>query len=68
MQTATTFSGPDAFTALSSLAALGFNNLKVEDLNRLRGADPEEQEIIIMAEVRAYFQVAYKVRSLIMTI
>lgn len=57
-----------ASSALSNLAALGFANLKVEDLNRLLGPDPYEPEIIIMAEVRAYFQVVYKVRSLFMNI
>ncbi|TDL25543.1 hypothetical protein BD410DRAFT_717419 [Rickenella mellea] len=46
--------------AMASLARLGFSNLANEDLNRLLGADPFEQEMICMSEVRAYFQVAYK--------
>lgn len=46
--------------ALAELSRLGFNGLKADDLHRLREVDPYEQELIIMAEVRAYFQVAYK--------
>lgn len=31
------------------------------DLERLRAPDQYEQELIVAAEVRAYFQIAYKV-------
>ncbi|PPR05458.1 hypothetical protein CVT24_008227 [Panaeolus cyanescens] len=61
---------PHAFTALSSaasvakalagLAELGFQGIKAEDLLRLIPADPMEPALNIMADVRAYFQVAYK--------
>lgn len=46
---------------LASLAVIGKNNTE-EDLSRLDGPDPYESELTLMAEVSAYFRVAYKVR------
>ncbi|KAM5536973.1 hypothetical protein V8D89_009302 [Ganoderma adspersum] len=45
--------------ALSMLTKLGYT-VKVEDLGKLHPPDEYEQELELMAEVRAYFQVAYK--------
>ena len=50
--------------ALAALAALGFH-AKEEDLHKLNPPDEFEEELEMMAEVRAYFQVAYKVRRLV---
>lgn len=47
--------------ALSALAKLGYVGLTVEDLGKLNPPDEYEEELNVMAEVRAYFQVAYKV-------
>ncbi|KAI0066060.1 P-loop containing nucleoside triphosphate hydrolase protein [Artomyces pyxidatus] len=47
-------------TALSQLAALGYTGLNSEDLGRLIKPDQYETEMEVMAEVRGYFQVAYK--------
>jgi hypothetical protein len=49
---------------LAALAALGYNSVTREDLGKLNPPDPYETELKVMAEVRAYFQVAYKVRSI----
>ena len=46
---------------MGALANFGFHGLKAEDLGRLYGADPHEEELIVMAETAAYFHVAYKV-------
>lgn len=46
--------------ALSALAELGYKNLTATDLARLTQEDRFQEEIIVMADVRAYFQVAYK--------
>ena len=46
--------------ALSSLAAIGKHCCE-EDLSRLDGPDPYEQELLVMAEVMAYFKVTFKV-------
>ncbi|KAL0061429.1 hypothetical protein AAF712_011723 [Marasmius tenuissimus] len=55
------FPGSDeAKEALSSLASLGFQSLGASDLTRLLPNDEMEPALRIMAEVRAYFQVAYK--------
>ncbi len=49
--------------ALSALAELGYKNLAASDLARLNTApDNFQEELMVMADVRAYFQVAYKVR------
>ncbi|EMD31064.1 hypothetical protein CERSUDRAFT_60537 [Gelatoporia subvermispora B] len=46
--------------AFSALAALGYHGITAEDLPKLRPPDEYEEELQVMAEVRAYFQVAYK--------
>lgn len=46
--------------ALTALAALGYS-VKPEDLGKLNPTDMFETELKVMAEVRGYFQVAYKV-------
>ena len=46
--------------ALSSLAKLGLS-VNEEDLGKLNPSDEFEEELELMAEVLAYFQVAYKV-------
>ena len=48
--------------ALAALARLGYN-VKEDDLPKLNPPDEFEEELEMMAEVRAYFQVAYKVRT-----
>ncbi|KAI0743151.1 P-loop containing nucleoside triphosphate hydrolase protein [Daedaleopsis nitida] len=45
---------------LANLANLGYMGLHAEDLGKLNPADIYEDELEVMAEVRAYFQVAYK--------
>ncbi|KDQ18068.1 hypothetical protein BOTBODRAFT_63785 [Botryobasidium botryosum FD-172 SS1] len=45
--------------ALASLTRAGFS-VKEEDLVRLEPVDEYEEELGVMADVRAYFQVAYK--------
>ncbi|KAI1791422.1 P-loop containing nucleoside triphosphate hydrolase protein [Ganoderma leucocontextum] len=45
--------------ALSMLTKLGYA-VKEEDLSKLNPPDEYEEELELMAEVRAYFQVAYK--------
>jgi hypothetical protein len=47
---------------LEGLKKLGFGDLAVTDLQKLKPLDTNEVEIALMAEVRAYFKVAYKVR------
>ncbi len=49
--------------ALAALAAIGYH-VTEEDLGKLNPADQYEVELKVMADVRGYFQVAYKVRSL----
>lgn len=49
-------------TALALLAEMGYAGLTAEDLGKLNPPDQYEAELQVMAEVRAYFQVAYKVR------
>ncbi|EPQ53379.1 hypothetical protein GLOTRDRAFT_79497 [Gloeophyllum trabeum ATCC 11539] len=47
--------------ALQELQNAGYGALSAEDLERLYPPNPEfEEEITVMADVRAYFQVAYK--------
>jgi hypothetical protein len=48
-------------TALKALAAAGYSNLRVSDLARLLPPDSFEEELVVMADVRAYFNNAYKV-------
>ncbi|KZT74598.1 hypothetical protein DAEQUDRAFT_660676 [Daedalea quercina L-15889] len=46
--------------ALSALAKLGYVGLTGHDLGKLNRPDEYEEELHVMAEVRAYFQVSYK--------
>ncbi|KAJ8474633.1 hypothetical protein ONZ51_g7084 [Trametes cubensis] len=46
--------------ALAVLAKLGYTGLTEEDLGKLNKTDEYDEELHLMAEVRAYFQVAYK--------
>ncbi|KAG7091490.1 hypothetical protein E1B28_010521 [Marasmius oreades] len=46
--------------ALASLTSLGFDSVKQSDLQKLLPGDEMDPALKIMAEVRAYFQVAYK--------
>ncbi|KAI0820111.1 P-loop containing nucleoside triphosphate hydrolase protein [Trametes gibbosa] len=46
--------------ALATLAKLGYAGLTEDDLGKLNKADVFEEEMELMAEVRAYFQVSYK--------
>ena len=47
--------------ALRALAEAGYPNLRVSDLSRLLPPDSFEEELVVMADVRAYYHVAYKV-------
>jgi vacuolar protein sorting-associated protein 1 len=49
-------------SALRSLADHGYRGIKREDLKRLHPHEDFKDELVVMADVRAYFQVAYKVR------
>lgn len=51
----------DINEVLSILARVGHAGLKEEDLGRLHAADEYQTEMDVMAEVRGYFQVSYKV-------
>jgi hypothetical protein len=46
---------------LSVLAKAGRSGLQAHDLARLDEPDKFETEMVVMAEVRGYFQIAYKV-------
>lgn len=46
--------------ALRALAEAGYANLRKSDLARLLPPDSREKELIVMADVRAYYHVAYK--------
>ncbi|KAF7800172.1 hypothetical protein EIP86_011419 [Pleurotus ostreatoroseus] len=46
--------------ALAALAMLGYHGITANDFAKLREQDIYESEMEVMAEVRAYFQVAYK--------
>ncbi|KAG2148928.1 P-loop containing nucleoside triphosphate hydrolase protein [Suillus clintonianus] len=46
--------------ALRALAEAGYVGLTVANLSRLLPPEPYEKELIVMADVRAYYQVAYK--------
>ncbi|KZT28391.1 hypothetical protein NEOLEDRAFT_1154609 [Neolentinus lepideus HHB14362 ss-1] len=50
----------DVTTVLANLASLGLPGLNAKDLARLLPSDSYAPAIEIMAETRAYFQVAYK--------
>ncbi|KAF8805202.1 hypothetical protein BYT27DRAFT_7258310 [Phlegmacium glaucopus] len=45
---------------MAGLAEIGMNGIKPEDLPKLLPLDKMEPALMIMADVRAYFQVAYK--------
>ena len=47
---------------LAMLAERGFSGLTIADLGKLNPPDEFDTELRVMAEVRGYFQVAYKVR------
>lgn len=47
--------------AVQHLTEAGYKNIKLSDLEKLRQVEPFERELDVMAEVRAYYQVAYKV-------
>ncbi|KAH8117943.1 P-loop containing nucleoside triphosphate hydrolase protein [Phellopilus nigrolimitatus] len=47
-------------SALKYLSEIRFKKIREEDLSKLDGPDPFEQELMLMAEVSAYFRVAYK--------
>jgi len=47
--------------ALRALAEAGYTSLSIPDLARLLPPDSREKELIVMADVRAYYHVAYKV-------
>jgi hypothetical protein len=47
--------------ALRSLAEAGYPNIQASDLARLLPPDSFEEELVVMADVRAYYHVAYKV-------
>jgi vacuolar protein sorting-associated protein 1 len=55
-----TVESPEA-KALRSLAEAGYPNVRVPDLARLLPPDSYEEELIVMADVRAFYHVAYKV-------
>ncbi|KAG1856026.1 P-loop containing nucleoside triphosphate hydrolase protein [Suillus subalutaceus] len=46
--------------ALRALAEAGYTGLSIPDLARLLPPDSREKELIVMADVRAYYHVAYK--------
>ncbi|KAG2052283.1 hypothetical protein BDR06DRAFT_888137 [Suillus hirtellus] len=46
--------------ALRALAEAGYANLSIPDLARLLPPESREKELIVMADVRAYYHVAYK--------
>ncbi|KAL0571650.1 hypothetical protein V5O48_010308 [Marasmius crinis-equi] len=50
----------EANELLAMLAKFGFTHLSFEDLAKLKPGDEYETELDVMAEVRGYFQVAYK--------
>ncbi|KIJ57924.1 hypothetical protein HYDPIDRAFT_120172 [Hydnomerulius pinastri MD-312] len=52
-------SSPESL-ALDYLSRAGYKGLSIDDLARLLPLDEFEDELIVMADVRAYFQVAYK--------
>jgi GTPase SAR1 family protein len=45
---------------LAALARIGFPATTVEDLAKLEPADEYKEELVLMADVRAYFSVSYK--------
>ncbi|KAJ6614595.1 P-loop containing nucleoside triphosphate hydrolase protein [Mycena sp. CBHHK59/15] len=58
--TATTADPDKINNILAQLAEIGYTGLTPGDFGKLRPVDEYETEINVMAEVRGYFQVAYK--------
>jgi hypothetical protein len=52
---------PAESRALKALSELGYSGLSLTDLKRLHPPDQFDEELTVMADVRAYWQVAYKV-------
>lgn len=50
-------------TVLDQLSKIGHAGLTEADLARLRPIDPYHTELHLMADVRAYWQVAFKVSA-----
>lgn len=50
--------------ALANFGMIGYSGLNKDDLTKLRPTDDYETELDVMAETRAYWQVAYKVSLL----
>ena len=48
---------------LESLRRLGYSGVRGDDLRKLLPSDEYEEELALMAEVRAYFKIAYKAKS-----
>jgi vacuolar protein sorting-associated protein 1 len=61
-QNAPSNSKPKANQLLQVLREAGYGNVRVKDLEKLRSCAYQE-ELVVMARVRAYFQVAYKVST-----
>jgi hypothetical protein len=55
-----TWETPEA-KALRALAEAGYANIGIPDLARLLPPDSFQEELVVMADVRAYYHVAYKV-------
>ena len=51
---------PDVQTALAALGVVGLD-LKEEDAYKFQGPDTYGDELVVMAETAAYFDVSYKV-------
>lgn len=47
-------------SVLEGLRRLGYSGVRSEDLQKLAPSDEYEEELALMAEVRAYFKIAYK--------
>lgn len=47
-------------SVLAQLATLGYTGVTADDLDKLNKVDEYETELNVMAEVRGYFQIAYK--------
>lgn len=58
----------DVQDVIGKLVALGYQIRTREDLERLVPPDPYDEVLIVMSEVRAYWQVAYKVRVIILCV
>ena len=55
--------GETVRSTLAGLNQLGYTGVTEDDLAKLRPTDPWQTELEVMAEVRAYWQVAYKVST-----